>query len=92
MSTPTVAKQLTDTLRQAGVERIYGVVGDSLNPVVDARPSPPKPDHSTCLTTHPPKPPTFALPPDPGSPVSRGCRFSRVAATVEALFLICCAV
>jgi len=45
MSTPTVAKQLTDTLWQAGVERIYGVVGDSLNPVVDARPSPPKPDH-----------------------------------------------
>ncbi|HTF53130.1 MAG TPA: pyruvate dehydrogenase [Pseudonocardia sp.] len=36
MSTPTVAKQLIDTLRQAGVERIYGLVGDSLNPIVDA--------------------------------------------------------
>jgi pyruvate dehydrogenase (quinone) len=36
MSTPTLAEQLIDVLRQAGVERIYGVVGDSLNPVVDA--------------------------------------------------------
>ncbi len=35
MST-TLAQQLIDVLRQAGVERIYGVVGDSLNPVVDA--------------------------------------------------------
>ena len=35
MSTPTVAKQLIDVLRQAGVERVYGIVGDSLNPVVD---------------------------------------------------------
>ena len=32
----TVAEQMVDVLRQAGVERIYGVVGDSLNPVVDA--------------------------------------------------------
>lgn len=32
----TVAQQLVDILRQAGVERIYGVVGDSLNSVVDA--------------------------------------------------------
>jgi pyruvate dehydrogenase (quinone) len=32
----TVAEQLIDVLRQAGVQRIYGVVGDSLNPVVDA--------------------------------------------------------
>ena len=32
----TVAQQLVDVLRQAGVERVYGVVGDSLNPVVDA--------------------------------------------------------
>lgn len=32
----TVAEQLVQVLRQAGVERIYGVVGDSLNPVVDA--------------------------------------------------------
>ncbi|MGH3764094.1 MAG: pyruvate dehydrogenase [Pseudonocardiaceae bacterium] len=36
MSTPTVAKQLIDVLRQAGVERVYGIVGDSLNPIVDA--------------------------------------------------------
>ncbi|QRP49840.1 pyruvate dehydrogenase [Amycolatopsis sp. FDAARGOS 1241] len=33
---PTVAEQLVRTLRDAGVERIYGIVGDSLNPVVDA--------------------------------------------------------
>ncbi|SNT24225.1 pyruvate dehydrogenase (quinone) [Streptosporangium subroseum] len=32
----TVAEQFIGVLRQAGVERIYGVVGDSLNPVVDA--------------------------------------------------------
>jgi pyruvate dehydrogenase (quinone) len=30
-----LAEQLITVLRQAGVERIYGVVGDSLNPVVD---------------------------------------------------------
>ena len=36
MKNNTVAQQLVDVLRQAGVERIYGVVGDSLNPVVDA--------------------------------------------------------
>jgi pyruvate dehydrogenase (quinone) len=33
---PTVAEQLIDVLVQSGVRRIYGVVGDSLNPVVDA--------------------------------------------------------
>ena len=32
----TVAEQLVRALREAGVERIYGIVGDSLNPVVDA--------------------------------------------------------
>ncbi|WIX75737.1 pyruvate dehydrogenase [Amycolatopsis carbonis] len=32
----TVADQLVDVLVQSGVRRIYGVVGDSLNPVVDA--------------------------------------------------------
>ncbi|WP_242883529.1 pyruvate dehydrogenase [Actinomadura litoris] len=32
----TVADQFIEVLRQAGVRRIYGVVGDSLNPVVDA--------------------------------------------------------
>ncbi|ACZ91726.1 pyruvate dehydrogenase [Streptosporangium roseum] len=32
----TVAEQFVEVLRQAGVERVYGVVGDSLNPVVDA--------------------------------------------------------
>ncbi len=36
MSNPTLAEQLIHILRQAGVARIYGVVGDSLNPVVDA--------------------------------------------------------
>src|SRR4051794_19125799 len=32
----TVADHLVDTLEHAGVERIYGLVGDSLNPVTDA--------------------------------------------------------
>ena len=32
----TVAEHLVRQLRDAGVERIYGIVGDSLNPVVDA--------------------------------------------------------
>jgi pyruvate dehydrogenase (quinone) len=32
----TVAEQLVDVLLQAGVTRVYGVVGDSLNPFVDA--------------------------------------------------------
>ncbi|WP_299951690.1 pyruvate dehydrogenase [uncultured Modestobacter sp.] len=36
MAHPTVARQLVEMLRDAGVERIYGVVGDSLNPIVDA--------------------------------------------------------
>ncbi|MBX9246421.1 pyruvate dehydrogenase [Actinotalea ferrariae] len=36
MANPTVAEQLIRMLRDAGVERVYGVVGDSLNPVVDA--------------------------------------------------------
>ena len=36
MSRNTVAEQLVRTLLAAGVTRIYGVVGDSLNPVVDA--------------------------------------------------------
>jgi pyruvate dehydrogenase (quinone) len=32
----TVAEQLVKALRQGGVQRVYGVVGDSLNPIVDA--------------------------------------------------------
>jgi pyruvate dehydrogenase (quinone) len=32
----TVAEHLVDTLVKAGVRRIYGIVGDSLNPVTDA--------------------------------------------------------
>src|SRR5262249_40893356 len=32
----TVAEHLVDVLAQAGIQRIYGVVGDSLNPVTDA--------------------------------------------------------
>ncbi|GAA2786942.1 pyruvate dehydrogenase [Crossiella cryophila] len=31
-----VAEQLVHLLREAGVQRIYGIVGDSLNPIVDA--------------------------------------------------------
>ncbi|WP_369135294.1 pyruvate dehydrogenase [Modestobacter sp. I12A-02662] len=36
MAHPTVAAQLVEMLRDAGVRRVYGVVGDSLNPIVDA--------------------------------------------------------
>jgi hypothetical protein len=36
MGSPTLAEQLVDVIRQVGVERVYGVVGDSLNPGVDA--------------------------------------------------------
>lgn len=36
MANPTIAVQLVTMLRDAGIERVYGVVGDSLNPVVDA--------------------------------------------------------
>ena len=36
MANPTVAAQLVRMLRDAGARRIYGVVGDSLNPIVDA--------------------------------------------------------
>src|ERR1700692_109761 len=32
----TIAEDLVDTLTKAGVQRIYGIVGDSLNPVTDA--------------------------------------------------------
>jgi pyruvate dehydrogenase (quinone) len=32
----TAAEYLVRALREAGVTRIYGVVGDSLNPIVDA--------------------------------------------------------
>src|SRR6476661_7658527 len=34
--TQTIAEALVDTLVRAGVQRIYGIVGDSLNPVTDA--------------------------------------------------------
>ena len=36
MANPTVAEQMVRMLRDAGARRIYGVVGDSLNPIVDA--------------------------------------------------------
>lgn len=36
MAKQTVAEQYVDLVARAGVRRIYGVVGDSLNPVVDA--------------------------------------------------------
>src|SRR5262249_9526701 len=32
----TIAEHLVDTLARAGVRQAYGVVGDSLNPVIDA--------------------------------------------------------
>ena len=32
----TVAEQLVRILQNSGVRRIYGIVGDSLNPIVDA--------------------------------------------------------
>jgi pyruvate dehydrogenase (quinone) len=31
-----LATQLVEQLQAAGVQRIYGIVGDSLNPIVDA--------------------------------------------------------
>ncbi len=34
--TQTVAKASVDTLAEAGVQRICGIVGDSLDPVTDA--------------------------------------------------------
>ncbi|MCK8678654.1 pyruvate dehydrogenase [Streptomyces lichenis] len=36
MAKQSVAEQFVDILARAGVQRLYGVVGDSLNPVVDA--------------------------------------------------------
>jgi pyruvate dehydrogenase (quinone) len=36
MSSATLADQLVEVLLESGAQRIYGVVGDSLNPVVDA--------------------------------------------------------
>jgi pyruvate dehydrogenase (quinone) len=36
VSKSSIAEQFVQVLRQAGVERVYGVVGDSLNPFVDA--------------------------------------------------------
>jgi pyruvate dehydrogenase (quinone) len=36
MSRGTLADQFLEVLLEAGVQRIYGVVGDRLNPVVDA--------------------------------------------------------
>ncbi len=36
MARPTIAEQYVDLMARAGVRRVYGVVGDSLNPVVDA--------------------------------------------------------
>ncbi|MFI8165074.1 pyruvate dehydrogenase [Streptomyces sp. NPDC085931] len=36
MAKQNVAEQFVDILTRAGVKRLYGVVGDSLNPIVDA--------------------------------------------------------
>ena len=35
MST-TVAEQLVDQMVEAGIKKVYGIVGDSANPIVDA--------------------------------------------------------
>ena len=32
----SITKQLVEELRDSGVQRIYGLVGDSLNPIADA--------------------------------------------------------
>lgn len=40
MSKRTVAEVLVDELAEAGVTRLYGLVGDSLNPVSDCEESP----------------------------------------------------
>src|SRR5271165_4931256 len=36
MSTPNVAHLIIETLREAGIRRIFGVVGDSLNGITEA--------------------------------------------------------
>jgi pyruvate dehydrogenase (quinone) len=36
MKQKTVAEEVVDQLIEAGVQRIYGIVGDSLNPITDA--------------------------------------------------------
>ena len=36
MAVPTVATHIVDSLAAAGVKRIYGVVGDSLNGLTEA--------------------------------------------------------
>jgi pyruvate dehydrogenase (quinone) len=36
MAYQTIADELVDLLAKAGVQRIYGIVGDSLNPITDA--------------------------------------------------------
>ena len=36
MAEPTVASHLVDTLADAGVRHIYGIVGDSLNSITEA--------------------------------------------------------
>jgi pyruvate dehydrogenase (quinone) len=36
MSSPMLAEQLAQALRQAGVAGVYGVVGESHDPIVDA--------------------------------------------------------
>ena len=46
-----VADELVSRLLEVGVERIYGVVGDSLNPVTDAL----RLNGYTCATKKPPR-------------------------------------
>ena len=49
-----IAEQLVEVLVQAGVQRVYGVVGDSLNPIVDAiRRTQTASNGCTCTTRRP---------------------------------------
>jgi hypothetical protein len=46
----TVAEQFAEVLATAGIKRIYGIVGDSLNGLTDAirRQGSPRPDRDAC--------------------------------------------
>jgi hypothetical protein len=53
MAKRTAADQFVEILLAAGVRRIYGVVGDSLNPVVDASATTTASSGSMCATRRP---------------------------------------
>ena len=46
----TVAETIVETLHAAGVRRVYGVAGDSLNGFTDALRRRPRSDGCTCAT------------------------------------------